>query len=203
MCFYFCFGILLGFINLITIPKFSTGMPCSGGSTSNNMSEQVFIVEYPIATFYSNFLRWKIMNILRNNENINEFYDNTVKSPIFNDDMRGELSRIIEEIAESDDQTSTINKCISDIHSSIKQKEQSLKDELSQGDKKNDGTVTKEYAKQCLLNTSFLVDPLNSEQICDFVIDNNLNDEHQVVYDNLLKNFMVNMKQYFSSNRNN
>ncbi|XP_050534434.1 uncharacterized protein LOC126901739 isoform X15 [Daktulosphaira vitifoliae] len=197
---YFCFGILLCFISLITIPKFSTGMPSSGGSTSNNQGDSSGVNNNedpnPISTYYSTCINNILWEMADNDiKSIKPFFDKVLSESKVKKSMRNRINNIIESIIDSDDKTDAINECTEFIVNLTKNNEDELKRNLCEGDPNNIETITQDYAKLTLSESSFNTSP-KLKKFFDFLIEKNLNDKHQVLYKELLKNFGPIMQEF-------
>ncbi|XP_050534448.1 uncharacterized protein LOC126901749 isoform X2 [Daktulosphaira vitifoliae] len=191
MRFYFCFGILLGFINLIIIPKFSTGMPSSGGSTSNNEDE------CPIASYYLKSLLEELLIINGGDDKaIRDAFETVVKLSKFDKDTQNNCAEFLQTIIDSGDEKKAIEDYAFKFYIWKKNNVDNLRQKLYEGDTKKDGTVTIDYAKKSLLECKIIQHVPDFDNIYDFIITQNLKDKHHVNYHQMLENFMVNMEKY-------
>ncbi|XP_050534443.1 protein PFC0760c-like isoform X2 [Daktulosphaira vitifoliae] len=188
MRFYFSFGILLCFIFLITIPKFSFGLPCSDEETNINdidpISSEVnnndpIQDKYPISTYFSNIMSgylWKLVNDDENGyeDDMNKFYDDVRDSKKYNKKLRTILLRLITNM-NNDNKKELIKEYISYILKHMQNDEADLKKKLRQISIKSNGTVKIDYVKRIMENPLFK-DRSNYKIICELVIKKNVED---------------------------
>ncbi|XP_050534450.1 uncharacterized protein LOC126901752 [Daktulosphaira vitifoliae] len=180
MRFYFCFGILLCFICLIIIPKFSTGMPSSSGSTSNNESDPSVVNNneqmYPITNYYVDKVKNSVLNLP-----YVEFFRRCFK--------------IINFWTRSDQPDRTPNELINIMTEALQKEENILKESLCGCDVKNNDTITKKDALKVFTNKKCFKGKLFGNELNN-VLNMYTDPQNQVKYKELLKNIVTHIEGY-------
>ncbi|XP_050541531.1 uncharacterized protein LOC126905646 isoform X2 [Daktulosphaira vitifoliae] len=201
MDFYFCFGILLCFICLITIPTFSDVVPNFNKneleekygsneeihySAEDNRAINDFFIpsnqkNYPFSFFGLQYLLVQLFNIsVENDKIIFKRKENTELKPRKDNSM-------VAEIAMSN---KSDNEVISHIVKEFEQNkiyEAAFNDYFRSYDEENNGTVPNEIAKEILPYTSLFADQ-NSSEFSNELLKKYTNNQNRFEYEKMIKN---------------
>ncbi|XP_050522413.1 uncharacterized protein LOC126895003 isoform X1 [Daktulosphaira vitifoliae] len=210
MGFYFCSGIFLCFMCVITLPIFSTGKPCSDEETSNNKSNQIDVEELFKKRNEIDDDEFEALTEKNEKENPISFYYGQLMSHKYeNQELKDDDVNILQikefvekqyashEGYDSDEEEANIGAIsyfiFGNYYFCLKPKEDAFYEQLRAGDKKNNGTVSKEYAKEVILRCELFNGRLKDDKLDD-LLNKYTNQDNEFNYNDMKKNIINDYK---------